>query len=320
MTDTHDWVRPKLARGEKERLTARWAGLDLTSVIASPPFGQTAQGRVDLRYLPLQDKDRRRPLKWRRLELQDADLSGACLDWLLAEHCRFTNCVFDRTSLIQFSDKGSVFDRCVFHEADLRLGALGTDWNTSKKGEYESVYTDCLFRNLKLSKLIVGDPVFRQCRFQFKRLSTVNWQTAGFWNCTFEGVFHDMMFHGKYLFDEETLRKGRPLKAGLHQTSFRNARLHWISLRFKPPIEDLEMPSDGSSFVVDLDHLMGDVERIYADCPDSDTRALVERYLDLMGDREMQGTRAIFSLDDLLGMAVPGDRSWVFERLREYSI
>ena len=301
----HSWIPPKLSTKEATALKARWDGLDPMAALGAPPFGRTADGRIDLRYLPLRTEDdtgkgKKRP-EFNRAQFRNCDFTGASMHWLLAEHSIFENCVFDRTVLTDFNEKGNTFSGCSFVGTDMRLAGLGSEWNNSKPGEYESVYRDCLFQDVRTAKLSVDKPVFINCRFVFKRLKTVDWRCAGFWGCRFEGAFEDMIFYGQYLYEEDRARKGCPPKAGLHATSFRDSKLRWIDLRCETPLEQVEMPADGDAFIADTGRITADLPQILAVCPDEATRVCAQ-----MENCRERGAATIYSNPTSLRMRPPG--------------
>ena len=243
------------------------------------------------------------------------------MDWLLLEHCLFENCIFDRAVMSQLSEKGSTFTACAFVGTDMRYASLGSDWNNSKPGEFESVYRDCMFQDMKLAKLLVEDPIFLNCRFVFKRLKTVGWECAGFWGCRFEGAFEDMQFRGEYYSDNSRLRKGHPQKAGLHATSFRDAKLRFIDLRDGYPVETVEMPADGEAFIADFNRIVAELDQIATACPDDTARALLAHYVSISRSSKEAQRRTIISRYDMFRPHEPENEAagtWVYRYLKEH--
>lgn len=312
----HNWVPPTFTADEAAALKARWNSLDLDAALRTPPFQLTPEGRIDFRYMPLNDGSKNR--RWQSPSFRSCDFTGALLGWITSEHGTFENCIFDRVFLQQFSDKGNKFTSCSFTNADWRAGSIGTDWNNSKSGEYESVYSNCLFREVNFAKTIFQDAVFIKCKFAFRRLKSVNFRSSGFWGCTFDGVFEDLSFQGEYHNDDARARKGRPLKVGFHNTSFANAKLRWIDARDNFPMVHVNMPEDGHAFLSNPRQMTARLQDMLLELPDELTRQLLENYMKVTSSSKNE-LRRITSRYDLFSPKEPQNEpaaTWLYNYLK----
>lgn len=257
----------------------RWDGIDPSEALRTRPFGMTEDGLFDFRGFRLCPPDARRKASLNHAVLKGCDFTAGFLAETIAEHSTFQGCVFDYTDINNFSDKGNTFSDCRFYRCEWQVGSIGTDWNTSKSGDYQSRYMNCHFENVKLTKTSFGDPHFICCVFIFKRLSGVDFGCSGFVNCRFEGAFQDLTFRGQYSNEETTARKGKPEFAGFTDVSFEKAALQWFTLRTDFPMRSVKMPEDGSAFIVDAPRLCREQHEIPDGLADPRSKEIVANYL-----------------------------------------
>lgn len=209
------------------------------------------------------------------------DFTAGSLAETIGEHSVFQDCVFDYVDFNNFSDKGNTFTNCRFYRGEWQVGAIGTDWNNSARGEYQSRYVNCHFENVKLTKTVFRDPHFVNCSFVFKKLSGVDFECSGFVGCRFEGAFQDLTFRGEYSNKETSARKGKPEFAGFADVDFEKAALQWFTIRGGFPFHAVKMPADGSACIVDLPRMCRDRQAILDMLPDPRSKEVAARYLKL---------------------------------------
>lgn len=259
----------------------RWTGIDPDEALRTQPFGKTEDGLFDLRGLTVR-KPGRGPFKVFKYALfKSCDFTAGSLATTNAEHSVFQDCVFDYTDMNNFGDYGNTFTNCRFFRCEWQVGAIGFDYSTSKKGEYQSRYVNCHFENVKLAKTVIGDPQFLSCVFVFKKLSEVDFKCSGFVNCRFDGAYQDITFRGKYPDEKDISRKGKPDHAGFTNVSFEKAALQWFTMRDGYPFRSVMMPEDGSAFIVDKPRLCREQQEVTSKLPDQRSKDILANYLDI---------------------------------------
>ncbi|MDD2876135.1 MAG: hypothetical protein PHT60_02790 [Acidiphilium sp.] len=287
---------------------ARWTGIDPDEALRSRPFGTTEDGLFDFRGLTITDPNARRKRSLHRALFKSCDFTAGSLAETISEHGSFDTCVFDYTDLNNFSDKGNIFQNCRFYRGEWQTGGIGTDWNTSTRGEYQSRYTNCHFENIKLTKTSIGDPQFINCSFVFKKLSGIDFRCSGFIACRFIGAFQDLTFRGAYDPEDRT-RKGDPEFAGFTDVSFEQAALQWIDLRGGFRFRSVKMPTDGSAFTADLPRLCRDRTTVLDRMTEQRPRELAARYLDINCRFAPEQQIDIISRFDLTDCAEKGEEA-----------
>ncbi|MGE4482860.1 hypothetical protein [Acidocella sp.] len=209
------------------------------------------------------------------------------------------------------NDKGNIFTNCRFYRCEWQVGSIGTDWNNSKRGEYQSRYVSCCFENVKLTKTGFGDPRFVNCTFVFKKLSGLDFGCSGFVNCRFEGAFQDLTFRGQYSNKEYTARKGEPQYAGFTNVSFEKTALQWFALLDGFPLRSVKRPEDGSAFLADMPWLCREQKVIMSKFSDQRSKEVLSRYLNIdCGAAERQPV-SILSRYDLFESFAKGEEALI---------
>ncbi|MCF3946962.1 hypothetical protein AiwAL_09580 [Acidiphilium sp. AL] len=289
----------------------RWAGIDPDEALRTQPFGRTEDGLFDLRGLRLCPPDARRKKSLNHAVFKSCDFTAGSLAETVAEHSVFQDCVFDYADMNDFGDYGCTFINCRFYRCEWQVGAIGFDYNTSKKDEYQSRYINCHFENIKLAKTSIGDPQFVNCVFVFKKLSGVDFGCSGFVNCRFEGAFQDLTFRGKYSDEKDTARKGVPELAGFTEVSFEKAALQWIDVRAEFPFRSVRMPADGSAFIADMPKLCQEQQVIAGQLSDQRSQEILANYLDVGCLRIDTQPQDIISRYDLFECCEKGEEALV---------
>jgi uncharacterized protein YjbI with pentapeptide repeats len=312
MTDLSPDRPPK--RYSPKQFTAwreRWAGTEPDEALKTQPFGKTEDGLIDLRGFRLCPPQARRKASLNHAVIKGIDFTAGFLAETIAEHSVFQDCVFDYTDMNNFSDKGNIFTNCRFYRCEWQAGSIGTDWNTSKRGEYQSRYVNCHFENIKLTRTSIGDPHFVGCSFVFKKLSTIDFGCSGFVNCRFEGMFQDITFRGQYEDEDYTARKGKPEFAGFTNVSFEKAALQWFTIRDGFPFQSVKMPADGSAFIADMVKLSQDQQAIIGQLSNQRSQQILADYFNVVCRRIDTKPVDIFSRYDLFECIEKGEEDLI---------
>lgn len=274
-------------RSQRKELIRRWdpgKPADLNDT----PFGYTPEGYKDYRGFPFAQYGQIYGRRFVKHDLSYADFSGVRLQRAEIADCRFTSADFRDILEKQNGFFGCVFDSCSFKKADIGFGT--------------SRYEDCIFRNNDFSKAGFKNAVFRRTLFEKNRIKNSHFDATGFWNCTFIGLIEDVTFHGHYLFESDQERYGTPRDTGLHHVDFSEAKLIMVCVSDHCAVEDVVMPKDGSSCVIDAEKFMNGREGLKEIFPDS-AEAIDSFIRIFLVDSEDQ-PKTIFSLadfEDLVG-------------------
>lgn len=225
----------------------RWRNSAVFPYRASP-FGMTENGAEDYRGAPFE----RQILG--RLDLANVDFTGSNLEKLRVESCNFNNCIFDHSILTELITKDSSFRNCSFVKSDLRLARIGYAGTE---------FFRCKFDGVKLARAGFFNAIFTEINFKGKDWSHTDFGASGFWNCSFNGILNDIIFRGRYLLAYQYELSGAPKRTGLHKVDFSDSKLYWVAAYNGCSLEEITLPSDGSSFICRTRDLLQFITKIY---------------------------------------------------------
>ncbi|MEZ5901361.1 MAG: pentapeptide repeat-containing protein [Hyphomicrobiaceae bacterium] len=226
----------KASQTDGKFLKARWCGVnsDLCSV---SPFGFTTTGAADFRGATADGRS------FENATFENVDFSYSNLTRARFIACRFENCAFKNANLVRLYVKKCEYTDCDFSGADFRRALLGVFGTTMRR---------CVFDGVKTAECSPVNLIFENCSFQGRDWRRIRFWAAGFWNCSFVGDVDAVEFNGHGLLYPYINWLGSPLRSGLHDVSFENARLRFVGCKDGCTIENVQMPVDGSSFIGDV--------------------------------------------------------------------
>jgi uncharacterized protein YjbI with pentapeptide repeats len=243
-------ISPRRAR---KVLIERWdpsfpANLD------GAPFGYTDEGYKDFRGLPYVKYEKIYCSGFFKLDLSYADFSGVSLKNLEFIDCRFTGANFSDIYEAHCSFFGCVYKKCSFKKAIVGI-------RTSR-------YEDCVFEECDFRAADFSNAVYRKTLFLNNRFGNSHMNATGFWDCKFLGVLYGVTFHGDYMYESEYERFGRPNDTGLHNVDFMDAHLQMVGFDDHCGLENITLPKDGSSCLIDAKALIGDLQHLIEAFPE----------------------------------------------------
>jgi hypothetical protein len=233
-------------RNNVEHLKSRWRGQSIDSSSASP-FGLVPSGKTDYRGASAESKT------FENAVFSNADFTHGNLMNCRFTDCRFEDCTFERTNLVRTFVKNCDFTNCDFSHADFRQSLFGV---------FGTRVRECVFDGVRTANFSPTNPVFENCNFQGQDWKNVRFWAAGFWNCSFTGELSGVEFNGHGLFQFYKDRLGSPVRSGLHDVSFKTARLTLVGCKDGCELENVQMPLDGSSFIGDVASILALEEQL----------------------------------------------------------
>jgi hypothetical protein len=125
-----------------------------------------------------------------------------------------------------------------------------------------SNYNLCSFSGTRVKKTGFLNPVFEHCNFDLKNTSGIDLGCSGFWDCSFQGKLEDVRLHGKYPYALQQEKNTPPVMTGLHNVDFSEAKLTFISLRDGCIVEEVKLPSIGTSFLYSRNTMIKSAKKI----------------------------------------------------------
>ena len=162
------------------------------------------------------------------------DFTRAIFENSWIENCTFENCLFERSNLKGVSEHRNHFNKCRFVKVNFSGASIGNR---------TSVYNDCLFHSCSFKNALFQNAVFKNSNFIEIKLTGLDFNASGFWNCRFEGVLDDVWIKGKYAVSLGT-GGSMPTETGMHEVDFSRSKLSWITTSLGCAIEKVKLPID----------------------------------------------------------------------------
>jgi hypothetical protein len=202
-----------------------------TGELGDSPFGQI-EGRKDYRGLFFPTGSRLVKRIFRNVDLSKACFTGA---WI--EDCTFEDVLFSATDLVNISEHGNVFKKCVFEKSKFSGAVLG--FNGTKYIETE--FVGCIFSKTGFIRAEFSNCTFRECR-----MDGVDFNASSFDQCEFKGILKEIWFRGGYMVATDEARLGKPRLNSMKNVSFKNAEIHDAVFSQGCRLDTIIMPDKGN--------------------------------------------------------------------------